>query len=366
MRAVTFAGVRRVAVVEKPEPSPIAATDAVVEVELAGLCGSDLHPYRGHEVGIEAGTTMGHEFTGRVVALGQGVRGLQEGDPVVSPFSTSCGACGPCRRGLSSRCERGELFGWIEDGRGLEGAQTAFVRVPLAESTLVPRPPELSPTEGLLLGDVVSTGRHVARRAIATPGTADGPVAVLGCGAVGLAAILHLRPSADRPVVAFDRHEVRLETARAFGARAVRIDDEQGRPRPVADLAAELRELVGPEGVGAAIDAVGSPAATALAVELLRPGGTLGIAGVHTEPHFAIPPARAYDRNLTLFIGRCPVRSSLREALDEQVRDRLPIERLVTHRLTLEEAAAAYATFDRGDAGMVKAVFTPRDAPRSS
>src|SRR5512147_2893976 len=120
MRACTFRGILDAAVVEKAEPVLVDPSDAVVRIELCGLCGSDLHPWSGREKGLDPGTTMGHEFTGRVVAAGDAVRRFRPGDAVMSPFSTSCGSCGPCGRGLSARCIRGSLFGWIERGRGLE------------------------------------------------------------------------------------------------------------------------------------------------------------------------------------------------------------------------------------------------------
>ncbi len=137
MRAVTFRGVESVRVDDVPEPALLDARDAIVAVEVAGVCGSDLHVYHGREVGLDVGTVLGHELAGRVIALGDGVTGLSVGDRVVSPFSTSCGACFYCLRGHTCRCERGQLRGWVEGGRGLHGAQAERVRVPLADATLV-------------------------------------------------------------------------------------------------------------------------------------------------------------------------------------------------------------------------------------
>src|ERR1041385_7358268 len=190
MLAATYAGVEQIRVVEKAPPVLVDPTDVLVEVELAGLCGSDLHPWSGREKGLDPGTTMGHELTGRVLAAGSAVRRFRPGDVVMSPFSTSCGACAPCRRGLSARCSAGSLFGWRQAGHGLEGAQAGVVRVPLADGTLVLRPAEISAAEGLLLGDVVSTGFHAVERAGVGRGIA---VAVVGLGAVGLAAVIAAR-----------------------------------------------------------------------------------------------------------------------------------------------------------------------------
>src|SRR5690606_14721034 len=102
MRAITFRGIRDVVLQEIAEPSIRDAHDVVVRVQLAAICGSDLHPYLGRETGLDVGTVMGHEFLGEVVAVGSGVAQLRVGDRVVSPFTTNCGACFYCERGLTS------------------------------------------------------------------------------------------------------------------------------------------------------------------------------------------------------------------------------------------------------------------------
>jgi len=353
MRAVTFTGLRAVDVVDRPSPELVDPSDAIVEVELAGICGSDLHPYEGRERGLDLGTTMGHELTGRVVAVGDEVVTLAPGDAVMSPFSTSCGVCPSCRRGLSARCSRGALLGWIERGRGLEGAQAERVRIPLADGTLVHRPPDLSPTEALLLGDVVATGFFATERAGVN---AESRVAVVGLGAVGLAAVLAARHAGAALVLGYDAVASRLELAASFGATVVPIADDAGRPRPIADLAAAARRGTG-EGVDVVVEAVGSPDATRLAVSLLRPGGHLSIAGVHAEPAFDLSPTLAYDLNVTLSLGRCPARSRLEALSAVQRSARLPLERLVTHRVPLDAAPDAYRMFAERRDGCIKVVL---------
>lgn len=355
MLAATFAGVETIEVIEKPEPALLDPGDVIVEIELAGLCGSDLHPWSGREPGLDRGTTMGHEFTGRVVDAGDSVRRFLPGASVLSPFSTSCGGCAPCRRGLSARCTEGSLFGWLSGGEGLEGAQTARVRVPLADSTLLERPTGISALEALLLGDVVSTGFYAVERAGAGPRST---VAVLGLGAVGLSAVLDACRLGAEVVLALDAVPERLELAAAFGARALPVADRGAALAP-HEIAREVRKIVGNDGIECVVDAVGSPEATRTAVEILRPGGLLSIVGVHTEPAFAVTPTAAYDRNLTLATGRCPVRSRLEEICRIQLQERLPIERLVTHRLPLSEAADAYCLFAARQDGIIKAVFDP-------
>ncbi len=357
MLAATLERVREIRVIEKPEPRIVDPGDAIVELELAGLCGSDLHPWSGREEGLDPGTTMGHELTGRIVEVGEYVRRFRLGDPVLSPFSTSCAACAPCRRGLSARCTEGGLLGWVSGRRGIEGAQAERVRIPLADTTLLARPAGLSPIEALLLGDVVSTGFFAVERADLG---ADCTVAVIGLGAVGLAAVLAARHAGASAVIGLDAIPERLELAASFGATVVPVVSARGSPRDAADLGAEVRRLTGGEGVACVVDAVGSAEATRLGVEVVRPGGFLSIVGVHTEPAFAVPPAAAYDRNLTLAIGRCPVRSRLDELCARQLRQRFPIERIVTHRVPLRDAADAYEMFAARRDGAIKVVFDPR------
>ena len=149
---------------EVTDPAIEDRADAVVEVDLAGLCGSDLHPFFGREQGLDAGTVMGHEFVGRVLDVGADVRSVRPGDRVYAPFSTSCGQCPPCRSGLTSRCEQGQLFGWRSEGVGLHGGQADRVRVPLADGTLKPVPSGLSTEAALLLGAIPGGAEVVAEQ----------------------------------------------------------------------------------------------------------------------------------------------------------------------------------------------------------
>ena len=158
MKAITFQEVESLSYETVPDPEIRAPGDVILRVRLAAICGSDLHVYHGRETGLDPGTVMGHEMLGEVVETGPDVRQFAVGDWVVCPFSTSCGECFYCREGLTARCSRGRLFGWVEKGEGLHGGQAELVRVPLADSTLVAIPDGAPVEEALLAGDVLSTG----------------------------------------------------------------------------------------------------------------------------------------------------------------------------------------------------------------
>ena len=348
MKAITFQGVESLAWQDVPDPEIQEPTDVVVRVAAAGLCGSDLHPYFGRETGLDVGTVMGHEFVGVVEEAGSAVRSLHRGQRVVSPFTTSCGECVYCRLGLTARCERGQLFGWVQGGVGLHGAQAGYVRVPLAESTLVPVPPELGDPVALLAGDILSTALFGA--SIAGVGEGD-TVVVVGCGPVGVLAVRAALGRGAREVVAVDRVPSRLALAALFGARAVSLED--GDPR------ATVLEVTGGRGADCAIEAVGSPEATRLAADLLRHGGRMGAVGVHTEPHLALTPGELYDRNLHYAAGRCSARHYMPEALALAERDQDLLVHLVSHDLPLSRGVEAYRRFGGREEGWTKVVLRP-------
>ena len=169
MKALILQGKRNIAFENVPDPVIEQPQDAIIRVNKCAICGSDLHVYHDREKGCDHGTVMGHEFVGEVVEVGSNVDRFNLGTKVISPFTTNCGHCYFCQRGLTSRCLNGNLFGWKQGGNGLEGAQAEFVRVPLADSTLVDILPGITTDQALLLGDVFPTGYFCAVQAEISP-----------------------------------------------------------------------------------------------------------------------------------------------------------------------------------------------------
>lgn len=334
------------------DPRLESPTDAIVAVEVAGLCGSDLHPYLGREVGLDPGTVMGHEFVGRVVAVGDEVRDVKVGDRVHAPFSTSCGTCEDCRAGLTSRCARGQLFGWRSGGVGLHGGQAERVRVPLADGTLVRVPDGVSADVALLLGDNLSTAWYCASLADIR---SDAVSVVIGCGPVGLLGILAARDRGAGAIVAVDPVPERRERATTLGATAV---------EPDADVVRQaIASLGGERGAHSVLEFVGLKPAQRLAWEVLRPGGVMAAIGCHTDV-FAFSPAEAYDKNLTYRTGRCPARAFMAQLSARVQQDLAHVADVITHRFAPEACVEAYDVFANHRDGCLKAVFD--FAPRGS
>ncbi len=335
MRALVFEGPGLITVADRPDPSIVEPSDAVVRVTRAGLCGSDLHPYLGREP-LARGTVPGHEAVGVVEAVGSTVSGIEVGRRVIVPFTSSCGRCGPCLDGLSARCESGALFGWRdpEDATvGLDGCQAELVRVPLAASTLVAAP-DVSDPAALLLADNLPTAFAAVHRA-----RPQASLTVVGLGAVGLCAVAVARRMGVGRIVAIDPVEARLAAAVGFGAVA-------GVPGHI-------------EPTSAVIEAAGSPAAQRTALGCAAPGAVVSIISVQTSTEMPFTPIEAYDRNLTVAWGRAPVRSILDSQLDFLAEVAREIVDAVVDRpgLKLDEGPDAYRAF--ADRAFIKAALDP-------
>ena len=350
MKALTFQGNLQISYEKIPDPSILSPTDAIVKVTLTAVCGSDLHVYHERETGIDCGTAMGHEFVGVIVDTGKAISSLRKDDRVMSPFTTNCGHCYYCRIGLSCRCESGQLYGWVEKGKGLQGGQAEYVRVPLADATLVKIPESISDEEALLLGDVRSTGYYCADMANIHP---DGTYVVVGCGPVGLMAIVGAKELGAQKIFAIDAIESRLNQAAAFGATSLNYKTQN-----VEEI---IKELTEGRGADAVLEVVGSHAASRTAMNLLRPGGIISTVGVHTDRQFSFSPIEAYDKNLTYKIGRCPARYYMQQFVEkvDKNEERADVTAIITHRMKLSEGAEAYRIFDRKEDNCIKAVLVP-------
>jgi threonine dehydrogenase-like Zn-dependent dehydrogenase len=348
MKALTFLEVGRVGYESIPDPSIIAGSDVIVKVSSCAICGSDLHVFYGREKGIDTHTAMGHEFAGEVVEVGKDVRSLKKGDLVMSPFTTSCGNCYYCRIGLTCRCIHSQLFGWVEKGKGLQGGQGEFVRVPLADNTLVKVPEGVTTKEALLLGDVMSTGFYAAKQAITRGGET---CVVVGCGPVGLMAVIAAIHYGAERVYAIDSLPERLNMANQFGA--IPLHANHGDQRQIIADATEGR------GADASLEAVGSASAVQLAFDLVRPGGIVSSVGVCNDPIFPFAPVDAYNKNLTYKSGRCPARSMIDELLPIVISKKYPVEKIFTHQMKLSDGVKAYDVFANKKENCLKVVLQP-------
>ncbi len=363
MQAITFQGRASVSYDTVPEPGVEQPTDAIVRVHAAAICGSDMHPYHERERGLDHGTVMGHEFVGAVVEVGGEVTSTSVGDLVCSPFTTSCGSCFFCERGLTCRCRSGQLFGWVENGKGLQGSQAEYVRVPLADGTLMRVPEGVSAAAALLMGDILSTGFFCAEGAGVGKLDADGKVepgrsgseastyVVVGCGPVGLMTTIAALELGATELFAVDAIPERLAVAERLGATPLNYENDAVKET--------ILEATAGRGADAVMEVVGARAATELAISLLRPGGVLSSVGVHTDERFGFTPSTAYDKNLTFRSGRCPARYYM-DRLERVARTRNDdLESVFSHKLPLADGVRGYEIFDKKIDGCTKVMLEP-------
>ena len=353
MKAVCFSNVQQVDYRDLPDPEIIEDSDVVVEITMAGLCGSDLHPYFGRETGIDTGTVLGHEFVGHIKKVGSSVETFRVGDRVCAPFTTNCGRCQFCRTGLTARCLHGQLFGWRQNGIGLHGGQASQVRVPFADATLLAVPDFMTDETAILVGDNLSTALYATDLACVeelVSSDSESCVAVIGCGTVGLLAIMWAKSKGVKNVIAIEPHAHRREIAKQLGA--IVTDNETSFLSTAAEVTSGL-------GVPSVMEFVGLPDAQRIAFESVRPGGNLATIGCHCTPDFAFSPSQAYDKNLNYRSGRCPARHYMASVQNRLQTDSLDLSWCITHDFQLDQASQGYDTFANRKDGCVKAVFKP-------
>lgn len=344
MQAVTFQAPLEVALVEKPDPEVAHPADAVVRIEATGVCGSDLHIYHGR-VGIEPGFTIGHEYVGTVLDAGDAVTAVAVGDRVLGTFQVACGTCFFCRRGWFHKCDASRTFGHGAALGDLQGTQAELALVPQANLALRKIPDGLSDDVALFAGDVAGTGYHAT---IGAGMRAGDTVAVLGLGPVGLCAVQAAVAGGAAHVIAVDSVDQRLEMARAFGAQAVHLTEQDPR--------AEVKRLTGGRGVDLAVEAVGDPRALESAIRLTRKCGTLSVVGVYAE-RVEVHMGLAWIKALHVVMGHANVIGHLDSVLALLASGRLDPAPLVTHHMPLADAPEAYALYDRREA--LKIVLNP-------
>ena len=334
MKAITLKNIESVATIEIDEPTIDEPSSAIVRVSMAGLCGSDLHPFFGRETGLDPDTVMGHEMVGQIVEVGSEVSAFSVGDRVFIPFSSNCGECFFCQNELPSRCDVGQLFGWVENGVGLQGCQSEFVKVPFADATLMGVPKNLSDEAALLLVDNFSTGYYSAQMAECGPGRTH---VVIGCGTVGQLCCIAASSMGAETIVAIDPLPARRKQAEALGVRAIAPED----------AVSEIRSLTQGRGADCVMELVGLPDAQRLAYQLIRPGGVMSVIGCHCSPDFQFGPVEAYDKNLTYRTGRCPARHFMDVLTPRVAGGEFDLSSFVTHSFQVEESVRAYEVFSQ-------------------
>ena len=340
MRGAVMYAPGDIRVEDRVDPRIVAPTDAIIRLSASCICGSDLWPYRGVDA-VHGPSPMGHEYAGIVEEVGSAVTTIRPGQFVVGSFFASDNTCEICRAGYQSSCVHRE-------GIGAGGAQAEFLRVPLADGTLVATPD--IPADDLLpsllaASDVLGTGWFGAVAAAVGPGQG---VAVVGDGAVGLLGILSAKQLGAEQIIALSRHEPRQQLAREFGATD--IVAERG-----AEGVAAVKELTDGLGAHSVIEAVGTQESMLQAIRSTRAGGHVGYVGVSHD--VTLPGKEMFFSHVHLHGGPAPVRRFLPELIDLIWNRTIDPGKVFDLTLPLDQAAEGYRAMDERRA--IKVLLQP-------
>jgi threonine dehydrogenase-like Zn-dependent dehydrogenase len=329
-----------VRVEDREHPKIVAPTDAIIRLAATCVCGSDLWPYRGIEP-VDKPRPMGHEYAGIVEEVGDEVSSIKPGQFVVGSFFASDNTCEICRAGYQTACIHREFA-------APTGAQAQYMRVPLADGTLVATP-DLPPQDlipsFLAASDVLGTGWFGAVAAQAGPGKT---VAVVGDGAVGLLAVLAAKQLGAERIIAMSRHESRQKLALEYGATD--IVTERGD-----EGVARIKELTGGLGAHSVVEAVGTQQSMMQAIRSARAGGHVGYVGV--SHGVSLDGQELFFSHVHLHGGPAPVRQYLPELIDLIWNRSIDPGKVFDLELPLDQAAEAYRAMDERRA--IKALLRP-------
>lgn len=340
MKQAVLAGPRKFEIqdVDVPHAAP---GEVLIRVRNVGVCGSDLHFYRG-EFPLPPGFCLGHECSGEVAAIGEGVTGFASGDRVALELFRVCLTCTNCRSGNYHLCPSRQV-----NGLTVPGGLREYMAVP--SYALHRLPPEVDFELGALV-EPLAVGVHGIKLVELKFGER---VVVLGAGTIGLMAIAAVKAMGAVHVAATARHAHQQAMARELGADAVFGDD----PASIA----QLNAAVG--GADVVIETVGGHANTlADALSVVGVGGRISVLGAFTAPvqihpiMFFLKEARIFGSNCYGMSGN---QSDYEIAIEIMRRNGESLRRAITHRFALDDVGEAYATADDKKTGAIKVTIMP-------
>lgn len=339
MKAYTYINKGEFALIDKPKPTIIEPTDAIVRVTLGSICTSDLHIKHGSVPRAVPGITVGHEMVGIVEELGSEVKGVNVGDRVTVNVETFCGKCFYCKHGYVNNCTSPH-GGWALGCR-IDGGQTEYVRVPLAEQGLNRIPDSVSDEQALFVGDVLATGFWAARISEITE---DDTVLIIGAGPTGICTLLCVMLKQPKRIIVCEQSEERRNFVK------------QHYPDVLLTTPDECEDFVKNNsdhgGADRVLEVAGGKDTFQLAWRTARPNAIVTVVALYNEAQ-TLPLPDMYGKNLTFKTGGvdgCDCEEVL-QLIEEGKIDTTP---LITHRFPLSRIAEAYNLFENKEDGVIK------------
>lgn len=339
MKAYTYINKGEFALIDKPKPTIIEPTDAIVRVTLGSICSSDLHIKHGSVPRAVPGITVGHEMVGIVEELGSEVKGVSVGDRVTVNVETFCGECFYCKHGYVNNCTSPH-GGWALGCR-IDGGQTEYVRVPLAEQGLNRIPDSVSDEQALFVGDVLATGFWATRISEITE---EDTVLIIGAGPTGICTLLCVMLKQPKRIIVCEQSEERRNFVK------------QHYPNVLLTTPDECEDFVKNNsdhgGADRVLEVAGGKDTFQLAWRTARPNAIVTVVALYNEAQ-TLPLPDMYGKNLTFKTGGvdgCDCEEVLKLIKEGKI-DTTP---LITHRFPLSRIAEAYSLFENKEDGVIK------------
>jgi len=345
MKALVYHGPRDLRYVEVETPKPKKG-EVLVKVMAVSICGSDLSGFKGGNPMRVAPLIMGHEFSGVIAALGEGVTGMSPGDRVGVVTNLYCGKCQDCKDGLQNVCDYRYIIGTTMKAGGYNGAMAEYVVAPAEK--IMPLPANVS-FNGCALIEPLSISLRATKHADKLSGGVAGKtVAVFGAGPIGLMGIMCMKAFGARKIIAVDILQKRLDMALASGATdAVNSKGEVVR---------EIRGLTGGLGVDIVFDAAGVAATVNAGIEIARNGGTILLVGM-AQATMEIEYKHAVIKELKLLCSYMYT-SEMREGLDLIAGGKMDVEKMITSVLPMSEGPRIFEELASGKSEEIKVILT--------
>ena len=339
MLAYTYIEKGKFALVDKPKPKLQAPTDAIVRVTMSSICSSDLHIKHGSVPRAVPGITVGHEMVGVVEEIGKKVTKVKPGDRVTVNVETFCGECFYCRHGYVNNCTNPD-GGWALGCR-IDGGQTEYVRVPLANQGLNKIPEGVSDLQALLVGDVLATGFWAARISEITE---EDTVLIIGAGPTGICTLLCVMLRHPRRIIVCEKSEERRRFVSEHYSNVMVVT-----PEDCKEFVAQNSDRGGADRV---IEVAGAEDTFRLAWECARANAIVTVVALYDRPQM-LPLPEMYGKNLTFKTGGvdgCDCEEIL--GLIEQ--GKIDTTPLITHSFPLRDIEEAYRIFENKLQGVIK------------
>ncbi len=339
MLAYTYIEKGKFALVDKPKPKLQAPTDAIVRVTMSSICSSDLHIKHGSVPRAVPGITVGHEMVGVVEEIGKKVTKVKPGDRVTVNVETFCGECFYCRHGYVNNCTNPD-GGWALGCR-IDGGQTEYVRVPLANQGLNKIPEGVSDLQALLVGDVLATGFWAARISEITE---EDTVLIIGAGPTGICTLLCVMLRHPRRIIVCEKSEERRRFVSEHYSNVMVVT-----PEDCKEFVAQNSDHGGADRV---IEVAGAEDTFRLAWECARANAIVTVVALYDRPQ-VLPLPEMYGKNLTFKTGGvdgCDCEEIL--GLIEQ--GKIDTTPLITHSFPLRDIEEAYRIFENKLQGVIK------------